>query len=407
MPQGVDWTPLDVALARLKDNLHCVVEHEDIALDDCLGRIVAVDIKAARSNPPFANSAVDGYGFSFADLPSGDVKKLPLVAGRSAAGQEHTAAIPVGQAVRVLTGAKLPSGVDTVILEEDVSADETHIVFHKGIKAQANTRLAGEDAKQGELALAQGHRIRAVDMARLASVGIGSVPVYKPLRVGVLSTGTELVAAGETPAADQIFDANRPMLRAILAGWGMDVVDLGFVPDDARLIQNTLEQNSKTCHVILTSGGASAGDEDHISRLLRMHADMQSWRIAIKPGRPIALALWNGTPIIGLPGNPVAALVCTLVFGKPTLDLLAGAGWKDRTGLMLPATFSKNKKAGRREFLRACLRVDGTVERFRSEGSGLVSGLSWANGLIELGDDAQQITKGDLVQFHSYASFGI
>jgi molybdopterin molybdotransferase len=226
--------------------------------------------------------------------------------------------------------------------------------------------------------------------------------------VGVLSTGDELLPDPARPAlAHQIYDANRPMLLALVAGWGFDPVDLGHAPDDPATIAARLDAGAASADVILTSGGASAGDEDHVSRLLREQGTLTSWRIAVKPGRPLALALWQGVPVFGLPGNPVAAFTCTLVFARPALSLLSGADWKVPQAFLVPAAFSKTKKAGRREFLRARLNATGQAEVFRSEGSGRISGLSWASGFVELPDDACTIAPGDLVRYLPYSAFGV
>jgi molybdopterin molybdotransferase len=196
------------------------------------------------------------------------------------------------------------------------------------------------------------------------------------------------------------------MLCSILWRWGMHVVDMGIVPDDAASVRAALDRAAERADVIITSGGASAGDEDHMSAVLRASGGMALWRIAVKPGRPLALGVWGGVPVFGLPGNPVAAFVCTLIFARPALLQLAGAGFQSPQALHLPAAFSKSKKAGRREYLRARLR-DGAVEVFASEGSGRVSGLSWAEGLVELPDAAAEISPGQTICFLPYASFGL
>ena len=405
LPAGVDWTPVDDALAMLRDRLHPVVAQEDVPLSQARGRILAADLVARRSNPPHPNTAVDGYGFAHAAIADGDTV-LPLVQGRSAAGVPFDGTVPVGHAVRVLTGADLPDGVDTVVLDEDCTSDGSQIAFRGGLKRGANTRKAGEDMVAGQVAIPAGTRLRPSELALAASVGQGAVPVFKRLRVAVLSTGDELIEAGSKAKAGQIFDANRPMLCALAEGWGYEVVDMGRAADDRAALRDMLNDAANRADVILTSGGASAGDEDHMSALLREAGAMQEWRIALKPGRPLALGLWNGVPVFGLPGNPVAAFVCTLIFARPAMSALAGAGWATPEGFHVPAAFTKRKKPGRREYLRARLR-DGRAEVFASEGSGRVSGLSWAEGLVEIGDGAAEIAEGDLVRFIPYGSFGI
>jgi molybdopterin molybdotransferase len=197
------------------------------------------------------------------------------------------------------------------------------------------------------------------------------------------------------------------MLLALLARWGMEPVDLGHARDAEAAVAAALDRGASEAAAILTTGGASAGDEDHVSRLIRARGRLETWRIAMKPGRPLALGLWRGVPVFGLPGNPVAAFVCALIFARPALALMAGAGWAEPEALVLPAAFAKAKKPGRREYLRARLTPAGTVEVFASEGSGRISGLAWARGLVELGDAAAEIAPGDPVRYLPFSGFGL
>ncbi|MEM7731283.1 MAG: gephyrin-like molybdotransferase Glp [Pseudomonadota bacterium] len=403
LPAGVDWTPVDDALAMLKDRLHPVVGQESVNVKEACTRVLAQDVIAARANPPLPNTAVDGYGFAFESLGEGD-QILPLVDGRAAAGIAFNGTVPPGHAIRILTGAALPDGVDTVILQEDVNVGGGQIAFRAGVKPGANTRKAGEDVNAGDVALTAGRKLMPADLALAAAVGTSRLPVYRRLRVAVLSTGDELVDAGEDAAPGQIFDANRPMLAALVEQFGFDCADLGRVPDDREALRATLDKAAEKADTIITSGGASSGDEDHVSALLRDAGAMAKWRVALKPGRPLALGMWQGVPVFGLPGNPVAALVCTLIFARPAMALLAGQGWTVPHGFELPAGFSKSKKPGRREYLRARMR-DGRAEVFNSEGSGRISGLSWAEGLVELPDGELKIAEGDPVRFIPFGSF--
>ncbi len=407
LPPGVHWTPVEEALTTLRDRLAPVTKVETMPTAMTRGRILARDHMAVRSNPPGANSAVDGYALDFATMPSGTPISMPLVAGRAAAGGAFEGRVPAGHAIRILTGALIPDGVDTVVMQEDVQIENGILSIPATPKPGSNARAAGEDVAAGQLALPMGHKLRAPDIALLSAVGVAEVEAHTRLRVGVLSTGDELAAPGSTLDVARTYDANRPMLLSLAETWGYEPVDLGHVADDRAALAAAFDKGAERADVILTSGGASAGDEDHVSALLKDSGSLHHWRIAIKPGRPLALAQWNGTPVFGLPGNPVAALVTTLIFARPAFSVLAGGDWLEPLGMQLPAGFSKKKKAGRREYLRARIGEDGRVEAFKSEGSGRISGLAWATGLVELPDEAAEITPGDPVRFLPYAGFGL
>lgn len=407
LPPGINWTPVDEALATLRDRLHPVTAIERIPVAAARKRILATDHIAVRANPPGANAAVDGCGFAYAGLPAGDMIHMPLVHGRAAAGAPFKGTVPMGHAIRILTGALLPDGIDTVVMQEDVRIDGTTLRFPAGVKPGANARAAGEDVAAGKLALPAGHKMRAPDVALLSALGLSDAEVHTHLRVGVLSTGDELTEPGTTLDVGRTYDANRPMLLSLVENWGYLPVDLGHVADDRDKLRQAFDDAATKADVILTSGGASAGDEDHVSALLEQTGSLHHWRIAIKPGRPLALAQWNGTPVFGLPGNPVAALVTTLIFARPAFSKLAGGPWLTPQVFTLPAAFSKSKKAGRREYLRARINDADQVEVFKSEGSGRISGLSWATGLVELPDEALEIAPGTPVRFLPYTGFGL
>ncbi|GIT90936.1 hypothetical protein JANAI62_13900 [Jannaschia pagri] len=399
LPPGVHWTSVEDALATLREASPCRVGVEEVPLDQATGRILAAPVTAARSHPPAANAAVDGWAFAHGTLAPGPV---PIAPGRAAAATTRAAPVPPGHALRIFTGAALPPGVDTVALQEDASATAEGLHLRALPKPGANTRPEAEDIATGDPILPEGRRLRPTDTALAIAAGLGRVSVRERLRVGVLSTGDEIIAPGA--AGGGIHDVNRPMLLAMLDAWGLEAVDLGHVPDDASVLRATLDGSDVAA--ILTSGGASAGDEDHLSRLLTTEGSVQHWRIAIKPGRPLALGQWKGRQIFGLPGNPVAAFTCAALFARPALLQMAGAGWQVPPGRDVPAAFSKRKKPGRTEVLRARLR-DGHAEVFASEGSGRVSGLSWAEGFVLLPDGAAEITPGTPVRYIPFQDLGL
>ncbi|MFK7746735.1 MAG: gephyrin-like molybdotransferase Glp [Roseobacter sp.] len=403
LPPGVTWTPVADALAALRAQLIPIMRVVDVPVADATGLVAAADVAAERSNPPLPNTAVDGYGF--AGGRDAGVHRLPLADTRAAAG-DAPRTLPQDHAMRVLTGAALPQGVDTVVLQEDVTVQDGAISFRGPIKQGANTRKAGEDVVAGNTTLRKGARICAAEAALISATGARRVKVYTPLRVAIVSTGAELVPAGGAAKDGQIFDANRPMLMEMVRQFGHTPVDMGIVTDDRPEIASVLDRAAVDADVIITSGGASAGDEDHVSALLNETGSMNLWRIAVKPGRPLALGLWKGAPVFGLPGNPVAAMVCALIFARPALAQLAGELWPEPQGFDVPAAFSKTKKPGRSEFLRARI-VNGKVKIFASEGSGRISGLSWADGLVELPQEAATIVPGAPVRYIPFGSFGL
>ena len=408
LPRGVSWTPVDKAIEQLKSGLSNIKGTEVVSTMDGMGRILASSVCAFWSNPPYTNSAVDGYGFC--GPTKTQLSKLKVIPGIAAAGSPFVGKIPKGSAIRILTGAVLPEGVDTVLLEEDIDQiDNFSITFKVSLNTGANTRKSGEDVLKGEQIFAKGHKLRPQDLALLVATGNLTLNVFCLLKVGVISTGNELLeahaASFEQLEFSRIFDSNRPMLLSLIANWGFEVFDFGIINDDINATRDILNKASESVDAIITSGGASAGDEDYVSRLIKSEGQLEHWRIAIKPGRPLALGLWKGIPIFGLPGNPVAALVCALIFVKPALGVLTGCDWIKPQSYLVPSGFDKEKKIGRREYLRVRLSEDGDAEIFPSEGSGRISSLSWSTGLLELMDNEDKISKGDLVKYIPYSSF--
>lgn len=389
--------PLEAAQAQIEAAFRPVTGIETVAVREAIGRILASDVTAAIDVPPQPNSAVDGYAFRRADLAPDGPTTLPL-AGRTAAGQ-MPAAVPALHASRVFTGAVLPRGLDTVMMQEDVAATEQSVTLPPGLRAGANARPAGEDIEAGQRALPLGRRLTPPDLALLSAIGLTRIPVRRPLRVAVFSTGNELVDPPGPLPIGRIFDANRPMLAAMLTRLGAMVTDGGILPDSAAATAAALKAASGACDLILTSGGVSTGEEDHVRAALALCGRLAFWRVAIKPGRPVALGeVRHGpgsVPLLGLPGNPVAALVTFTALGRPLLDRLAGARFALPPALRAVAAFSYRKKAGRLEYVRVTLDAAGVAHRYPKEGAGIITSLTESDALMLLPPGMTRLEPGE------------
>ncbi len=399
---------LDLITSRLVP----VAEFETAALETAAGRFIAEDIAAPRNVPLHTNSAVDGYAFSHAEYVA-KAGKLEIT-GRIAAGETQEHLLADGSAVRIFTGATLPAGADTVAMQEDctLAADGSRVEIPQGLKLGANRRLAGEDLKEGATAIKAGARLRPQEIAALASLGFCSVNVRKPLRIAVLSTGDELITAGNGISTGQVFDSNRLMLKSLANSLPVSVTDLGILGDDAAIIEDAIARAAETHDLILTTGGASRGEEDHVITTIDRLGKRHLWQIAVKPGRPMAFGQIGDCVFMGLPGNPVAAFVCFLLYVRPAITILGGGIWQEPSRFLLPAAFSlPHKKLNRREFLRGWLETDESgrtcVQKFPRDGSGLITGLRKATGLIELPEEVDSVEKGEPVAFIPFSEFGI
>ena len=395
------------ALALIAARVSAIKKSEPVSLTEADGRVLANDIVASVSLPPFTNSAVDGYAVRIDDVAPGKPRVFP-VGGRVQAGA--TAAqekIKPGHAVRIFTGAPMPLGADTVFMQEDVQLNDSGVLLPAGLKAGANVRLMGEDIPAGSIALPRGRRLRPQDVALIAALGLTEISVRLRLRVAVFSTGNELVTPGQEPGSSQQFDSNRYMLMAMLRRLGCTVGDLGILRDEHASLAQALKDAASDYDLIVTSGGVSTGEEDHVKSAIESVGSLVLWRMAIKPGRPVAMGLINGTPLIGLPGNPVASFVTFTYVVRPTVLALCGAQQEPIMPTPVRAAFAYKKKASRREYVRASIHRggDGSSEavKFPREGAGLLSSLVETDGLIELGEDVTEVKPGDVVNFLSYA----
>jgi len=400
--QGHELMPMAEALATIARLATPLTEPEDVALAVAVGRVLAADVTAAMNVPPHDNSAVDGYAVHFADLNAETETVLP-VTGRAAAGHPLGRAAGRGEAIRIFTGAPMPEGPDTVMMQEDVRADGDRVVLMPGIRQGANRRRAGEDVKAGSVILAKGRRLRPQDVGLAASTGMARLRCYAPLSVAVFSTGDEVTEPGATLPAGGIYDANRYALIGLLQGLGCRVTDLGILADQGAKTEAALGCAARAHDVLVTSGGVSVGEEDHIRATIERLGTLHAWHIGIKPGRPLMLGQLRQTPFIGLPGNPAAALVTFLRLARPLILRLAGATEVEPRLFKVRAAFARKKKAARREFVRVTLRpgADGILEAhaFPREGAGLMSSLVEADGLAELPEDMTRLEAGAMIDF--------
>jgi molybdopterin molybdotransferase len=401
---GGELMRADAALRLLGERIVAVAAPDRVALTGARGRILAEDIVATRNVPPHDNAAVDGYAVFFDDLRPGAETRLK-VAGRVAAGQTlgHDAAR--GTAVRVFTGAPMPPGPETVFMQEDCRADGDDVLLPPGIKRGANRRKTGEDVAQGSVILHRGHRLRPQDVGLIASIGLTTVPVYHPLKVAIFSTGDELREPGDKTPPGAVYDANRYALRAMLEQLGCTVADFGILRDRLDVIKDALGDAARDGDAIVTSGGMSTGDEDHVRAAVSALGSIHFWRLAIRPGRPVALGQVGHVPFVGLPGNPVAMMVTFLRFARPLLLGLAGANAGEREPHLfrVRAAFEIKKKHGRREWIRARLQPgpDGVpvAVKYPRDGAGILTSLVESDGLIELPEELTHAPADTMVDF--------
>ncbi|NVK19562.1 MAG: molybdopterin molybdotransferase MoeA [Methylocystaceae bacterium] len=399
--------PLDDARALLKETIKPLAGTTTVSLRDAMGKILAEDIIAKQDVPPYNNSAMDGYAIRFGDLKLDSETKLPITA-RIAAGHPLDRPANPGEALRIFTGAPIPEGCDTVVMQENASEENDHVTFPAGAapKKGANFRERGEDIKIGDVVLKQGRKLRAADVGVCASIGLTTLPVYSPLKVAVFSTGDEIKDAGDPLDPGCVYDINRYTVLSMLESLGCIVSDLGILPDDLAKITNSLEDAANSHDLLFTSGGVSLGEEDHVKSAVAALGKINFWRIAIKPGRPIALGEVKGKPFIGLPGNPVATLVTFMTIARPMICGFCGRSDISTRSYKVPAAFDYKHKGGRYEWQRAFLKETDkgpVVELFHTTGSGILTSMVQTDGLVEIPDHAHNIKQGDMVDFIPYS----
>jgi molybdopterin molybdotransferase len=391
--------PVDKARQFIKQYLDPVAETETVTLHQSLGRVIAQDIQSPASVPNYDNSAMDGYAFNSQDLNTTPLK----IIGTAFAGKAFNTAVASGECVRIMTGAAMPQGTDTVAMQEKVLRDGDNIQFTEAPKPRANVRYAGEDLQQGQNVLSAGHLMQPADLGLLASLGIAEIRVYRKLKVAFFSTGDELVAIGNPLATGQVYDSNRYTLYGMLSRLGVEIIDLGAIADDPLQLENTLLNAAAQADVIITSGGVSVGEADYMKVLLSKHGQVMFWKIAMKPGRPLAYGKVGNALYFGLPGNPVAVMVTFYQFVREALLTLMGQPATNALPMFeVECTAPIRKLTGRTEFQRGILYTDTAgiwkVKPTGAQGSAILSSMSLANCFIVLDENVGNLDAGTMVQ---------
>lgn len=407
-----DLLPVPEVLARIETLLagRPPLSIETVPLADARGRILAESLASPRDVPAFDNAAVDGWAFAGSGLAKEGPTSLRILSGRAAAGHPLADRVPEGWAVQALTGAPMPAGTDSVAMWEECRVEGDRLVVPAGFRAGSNRRRAGEDVRAGASVLETGTRLRPQHLGVVAELGSDRVPVYRRLKVALLSSGDELLEPGTPFRAGCVFDANRTILAAFLAGLPCAVTDLGILPDDAARVRAALMEAATDHDLVLSSAGASKGAEDHLASTVARDGELAFWQIALKPGRPFAAGRLGGAVYVGLPGNPVAAAVCFLLFVRPLVLALAGARLVWPKPITVPSGFVFRKRAGRTEVLRARLDTDESGRRVAlripRDGSGILTSLIEGEGFVLLEHERTRVEPGQPVEWLSFAELG-
>jgi len=385
--------PFDEALLRLVAGANVSAEAELVPVAEALGRVLAEAPMASVSVPPADNSSMDGYAINTADLGSNTSLE---VSQRIPAGMPPKPLV-AGTCARIFTGAEIPQGANAVVMQEDIHLEGDKVVFPAEVPVGDNVRSAGQDILAGSQVLAIGTRLQAADLGILASVGLSSVSVFKRLKVAILSTGDELVEPGKPLGTGQIYNSNRYILTGLLQGLGMEVVDLGCVADTREATLAALEKAATSADAIISTGGVSVGEEDHVKSCVEHLGQLDMWKIKIKPGKPVAYGQVKGTPFIGLPGNPTSTLITFCLLARAFLLKLQGASFEPPLQLSAPAGFTRTRAIQRQEYLRVRFE-DGCLRPFANQSSGVLMSASWANGIAVI-PPKSIVEEGDLVGF--------
>ncbi|VAW75814.1 Molybdopterin molybdenumtransferase [hydrothermal vent metagenome] len=394
---------------RILDAVPVIADHEQLHLRAALNRVLAEQVVSALDVPPFNNSAMDGYAIRHDDCTNTTPCTLD-VTGESFAGSPFVGQMKSGQCIRIMTGAVMPDGADTVMMQEHVKRDGDQIRFDAtGVKAGQNVRLAGEDTRSGQDVLEPGKILGPAELGLLASVGVGEIRVWRKLRVAFFSTGDELTGLGSPLLPGQIYDSNRYALFGLLRNAGVEIHDLGVIPDQRDAVRNAFRQAAAIADLILTTGGVSVGEADFVTETLEELGEVNFWRMAMKPGKPLAFGELGKAMFFGLPGNPVSAMVTFYQFVLPAIHKMSGAQARDPLLIEAFCENSLKKAVGRTEFQRGILRcgADGKwlVSTTGLQGSHVLSSMSRANCFILLATDSTGAVEGDTVQVQPFSDF--
>ena len=374
---------------------------DSLLLEDSLGLTLAENQISPIDVPPADNSAMDGYAINCDDLLAGSTKRFIITQTIAAGGV--TQELAAGTAARILTGAEIPQGANAVVMQEQCEVTDNAVIIPANIKKNNNIRARGQDIRVGDCILERGHVLRPQDIGLLASIGVARVSILRPLSVAILSTGNELVEPGNPLTAGKIYNSNRYLLKGFLKKLNMNVLDLGVVQDNLEATKACLMTAAESADCIISTGGVSVGDEDHVKRAVSELGVLDVWRIALKPGKPLAFGAVNNTPFFGLPGNPVSTFVTFLLFVRPFLCVQQGQVDKPRIATLLTANFSTGANAKRQEYIRV-KRNAQKLDAYPNQSSGVLSSVVQADGLavIPIG---QAISPGDVIEYIGFDEF--
>lgn len=401
-----DYDPNAMSVAGAQNAILSMLEPvggvERVFVRQALGRVLAADAISPIDVPAHDNSAMDGYAVRFADL-AGEAPVRLKVVGTVLAGHPCTVALQPGEALRIMTGAVIPAGVDTVVVQEVTTTEGEHVLIPPGQKQGQNIRRAGEDLRANHPAIVAGKLLRPAELGLLASIGAAEVSVRRRVRVAMFSTGDELKSLGTPLAGGEVYDSNRYTLWGVLTRLGCEVIDMGVIPDDPDRLEAAFKSASENADVIITSGGVSVGDADFVKAMMSRLGEVLFWKIAMKPGRPMAFGRIGKAWLFGLPGNPVAVMVTFYQFVRLAILKLAGVSPVQAVPTFgVPVTVNLKKNPGRTEFLRAALSANEqgqwTVSPAGPQGSGVLRSMSEANCFIVLEHARGNVAAGEIVQ---------